>query len=731
MNRSPWWIQRAIERSGAADGARAPFEIQRAVSVRAKSIDAVARTAEFTLATETPVQAYDYRTGEIIDEILLVRGAVLPDQVPLLADHNRFSIEAVRGSLRDLRIDGDVIVCRAHFATDADSEIAWTKVRDGHLTDLSVGGNRREAELIPAGEKRTIGGKDYVARSRPLRVITKWAPAEGSLVPIGADPNAVARSTTTPSIPAPAPSTTKEIPVNFTAWLAAQGFTRSSLSEQQLASLKRQFLAENTNGVVDEVAAPVARAAAAAPAPVITPAAAPVAEVGNEIERAAGARAERERVRAIREIAGSDVPADVITRATDEGWTPEQMRTRALEIVRASRGTPAAAQTGVQATTQVGADASDKFTRAVANAALLRRGLPVENAEERSQAMSLRGAMPQDIARAALAIHGITPSNDPDALYRAAISTYSFPTALGNTLNRMLQAAYESYPSTARRWCGRRDVKDFREHKNIKLGKFSRPEQVPKGGEIKSGTLSEEAEGYNALTYGQQLVFTREDFINDDIGIFDRVPFELGDSMGMNVDDIVYDLLTSASGVGPTMDSIAPGDSVAKALFATDRLDGANYISGATVLNSAGLTALKKLLRLIQQSKRPINVAPAFLLVPAILEQTALELVKSTNIIITGSTDAVRPSANTHQGTLEVIVEPRLDAATNGGTAFYAIARPGARAEHIAISFLRGAETPTIQRMNLTNPLAMGWLAYHDVGASAIDWRGIVRSKGA
>lgn len=716
MNNSPFWIQRSID--GNAD--REPFAIQRAVSVRAKSINADARTAEFTLATETPVQTFDIRTGEVIDEILLVRGAELPHQVPLLADHDRYSIEAVRGSLRDIRLEGDTIVCRAHFAADADSEIAWAKVRDGHLTDISVGGDRTLAEpLIRSGESRRIQGKTYTAGVRALRVVTRWTPKEGSLIPIGADRNAVARSETAPLSPTP-----KEPTVKFSTWLEAQGFTRSALSPQQLASLKAQFKAAHADGVVDEetaaAAAPVTRGAVQTEPTV----------AGNEIERAAGIRAERERVGQITTIAGTDVPAADIQRAIAEGWTADTMRAHALQIVRGSR--QAAAAAGAPAVTvEVTAAAADKFVRAVENGALMRRGIAVENAEHRSQVGDLIGAGPQDIARRALGVHGQSAPTDPDALFRAAISTFSFPTALGNTLNRMLQTAYDAYPSTALRWCDRRPVKDFREHKNIKMGKFGRPEQVGKGGEIKDGTLGEEAEGYEAKTYAQRLVFSRQNFIDDDMGLFDRVPSELGDSMAMNIDDIAYDLLVSASGVGPTMDSAAPGDAAAKALFATDRADGANYIAGATVLNSAGLTAIKKLMRLLKQTGRPINIEPAFLLVPAALEQTALELVKSTNIIVTTTADVPRGSANVHQGTLQVIVEPRLDAGTNGTTAFYAMTRPGARASHLAISFLRGHETPTIERINMQSPLAMGWLAYHDVGVSAIDWRGIVRSRGA
>jgi len=205
----------------------------------------------------------------------------------------------------------------------------------------------------------------------------------------------------------------------------------------------------------------------------------------------------------------------------------------------------------------------------------------------------------------------------------------------------------------------------------------------------------------------------------------------LGESMAMNVDDLVYALMNTASGVGPTMDSVSFGDTgAAKALFATDRADGGNlYVNAAAPLSSASLSHVKSLMRLLKSNGRAINMMPRYLIVPAALEQTALGLINSS-LLITGSTTTTT-DGNTHKGSLTVIVEPRLDGNTNGTTAWYLAAQAGARAEHIAISFLRGQETPTIERMQMQSPLALGWLAYHDVGVSAIDWRGIVRSKGA
>ena len=677
--------------------------ITRAMSAPA-SINADERSVEYTLATEDPTECYDPVLG-VVDEILLMRGAELRAQAPLLADHERYSINSVRGSLRNMRVEGTALMARAYFANDADSLRAWELVRQGHLTDISVGGVRLARETVNTGETRVIDGRSFTAKARPLRVVTRWRVQEGSLIPIGADLNAVARATA-PSIPTSAP--VKDTSMNFDQWLAARGLARASLTAAALALLQADFDAIQRAG----------QPATVNPLVVTT-------NAGDEVARARGINDERARVQQITEIAGVDVPPADIARAVSENWTVDQMRSHALQIVRASRGTQTTTQVRGTERVEITADRNDKLIRAVEDASIIRRGGSAAQAipaDRRSVAADLLGAGPQAIARAAI---GADAPHDPDRLFARAVSTYSFPVALGNTLNRSLQIGYEAYPSTAMRWAGRRPVKDFRDHKNIKIGKFGRPEKNGKAETVKAGTLNEEAEGYSADTYAQKFNFTRQDFINDDLGLFDRVPVLLGENMAMNIDDLAYEVLLANSGVGPTMDA----DSIA--LFATTRTDGANYINGATTLTSAGLTALKKLLRLLQQNGRPINVTPRFLLVPAALEQTALELVRSSAIVITGTTDSVRGDTNVHQGTLEVIVEPRLDAGTNGTTAFYLAAQAGARAEHLAISFLRGQESPTVERMTMQDPLAMGWLAYHDVGVSAIDWRGIVRSKGA
>src|SRR5215207_9339720 len=72
------------------------------------SWNAEQRTFEATLSTGAPVERFD--TRGTFDEVLDVRGAQLPESVPLLDSHNRDSVDRVIGSVGTLRLDSGRIV---------------------------------------------------------------------------------------------------------------------------------------------------------------------------------------------------------------------------------------------------------------------------------------------------------------------------------------------------------------------------------------------------------------------------------------------------------------------------------------------------------------------------------------------------------------------------------------------------------------------------------------------
>ena len=163
----------------------------RVVGLRAATIDEKGRTVEARIATEQAVPMFDWQRGEVVPEVLLASGVKLPGrggQVPFLNAHARYSVDSQLGSARDLATADDEVRGVLHFSAAAES--AWTKVREGHITDVSAGYQVLERTYIPRGETAMIAGREF---SGPVNVVTSWKLREVSLVPIGADDQAKLR----------------------------------------------------------------------------------------------------------------------------------------------------------------------------------------------------------------------------------------------------------------------------------------------------------------------------------------------------------------------------------------------------------------------------------------------------------------------------------------------------------------------------------------------------------
>ncbi|MCJ8502367.1 prohead protease/major capsid protein fusion protein [Desulfatitalea alkaliphila] len=156
------------------------------------SLDDKSRSVEVIAATEQPVAVFDYEQYEIIDEVLLMAGCEMPGnrQVVLLDTHDRSNgTGSVLGSFRGMTISNDQLVGRVHFSTRAAD--AWEKVREGHLTDVSIGYRPVQSTWVPEGETAVVKGRSFTG---PVKVTTRWRVKELSICPIGADELAKTRS---------------------------------------------------------------------------------------------------------------------------------------------------------------------------------------------------------------------------------------------------------------------------------------------------------------------------------------------------------------------------------------------------------------------------------------------------------------------------------------------------------------------------------------------------------
>lgn len=324
-----------------------------------------------------------------------------------------------------------------------------------------------------------------------------------------------------------------------------------------------------------------------------------------------------------------------------------------------------------------------------------------------------------DAAREVLAHRGVsTREMSASQIVRAALShtTSDFATLLQDSTNRSLRQAYQAAPSGVLRIGRKSSAPDFRAKHRVALGEWPGLDEVLEGGEFTSGTIAASSETYRLKTYGRTFGITRQALVNDDLGAFADMIRAFGRSAAELQAKVLVDLLTAATGAGPTM-------SDTKALFHTSH---GNLAAAGAALDVASLGTARAAMRLQKglDGVTPINAEPRFILVPAALETKAEQVVASISATKTGD-------VNPFSGRLEVVVDPRLDAAyVNSAKAWYVFADP-ASIDTIEYAFLDGDEGPVVETDPGFRIDGIEIKCRIDFGAGALDWRGCYCNPGA
>jgi phage major head subunit gpT-like protein len=156
----------------------------RAIPVAASTWNAETLTVEVVLSVGAPVERQDRRG--VFDEVLDLRGAVIPDQVPLLDSHNRFQLEGRLGEVTNIRIESGKLIGTARLSRHSPmAQRIAAEIGDGAKFGISIGyavpPNKWAERINPTTKRRE-------------RVATAFDLLEASLVAIPADPAATTRS---------------------------------------------------------------------------------------------------------------------------------------------------------------------------------------------------------------------------------------------------------------------------------------------------------------------------------------------------------------------------------------------------------------------------------------------------------------------------------------------------------------------------------------------------------
>jgi hypothetical protein len=615
---------------------------------------------------------------------------------------------------------GEEIIGRDYYSTSPLSEHAWLLAKEKHQRDQSIGYKVTRSVIINAGEEADIEGVHYKASADiDLRISLEWELKENSVCPIGADPAAKSRKYA-------GKDTQME---KFKQWLAARGLDYDKLSEQQRASLQKDYDAETARAekMADDGTETDDKTARSDPAkkPAKT------AEADNNqrtssattvaIDPQQAIAAERLRCSTIRELAGQDVPADVLQRALDGDTTVDAFRTIVLEHIRKAR--PKVKGPGL--VISQGVDSRD----IIIDAMLIRAGFEdtilkdKTNGERRAEVASRHRDMNLlDMCRYAINLDGGDVPLGREDTIRMAFSTASLPFILGAIANKSAMRGYNFVPATWRNWCSIGTLPDFKLSTRVRLTDTGSLEKVGAGGEIKESGAEEEYEQYRLDTYAKKFSITRQQIINDDLGAFTRTPERLGRAAAELPSDLVYTHLLAN---GAMSDGIV-------LFYATTHL---NLNTSAALTMATLQAACAAFIKQKDKAGRQITIMPRVILVPPELKYTAMNLARSTTIVIAGtpSTESIRGNYNAlMDDNLQVVAEPRLSNSAFSGysaTSWYVTGR-GGEVDTIEVGFLNGVEQPTVEQLpSPADVLGVTYRVYLDVGVKALDFRGMQKNN--
>jgi len=746
------------------------------MSVRAESVDEENRSVRAVFATEGRVTVYDWANYRLIDEVLRVDGAEIPQQVPMLANHSRWSLDDVLGSGREMKRDGAEITGGLFFAEgDEDAERSWNKVRQGHLRDVSVGYRVSEFTDIAPGKSAVVGGRRYTAEDRPLRVATRWALKEVSLVPIGADEAAKIRHDQGAAGRGRRnPEEGQRMDPKLRAFLESIGLrtgaddTEAQAFFETLEGGKRTLAEAIRDGKQAWPPTEPQRSEPPADPPPAPGRSDPPADDPDPAEaaRLEGQRAERQRQQQLRELAGDDVPQEVLQRAIEEDMTQEQASALFLSAIRDSRQPPVGrnAPAGHSRSRE-----QDVNVRSLAAAMLIGQGLdptrhalhrggrggPLSadqfNEQDADRGHELRSLSAADLVRECVLLdtgrHYRTVEQALEAMSNggqarsATVSGGSLSYVFSTNVYARLLAGWETVGDTTAGWCDEEDVANFLEQEDISLSADAALNRLPRGDTAKHATVSDSHETYKIGRYAKQFVVDEQDVIDDRLGAILRMPQEMGESARQLRPDMVYSLLLE----NPTMSDTGAAFNATAVTTAGGHANLGTAALGDAALKDA-ITAMVKqrLNRTTNNPGRQLTIRPKFLIVPAALEWTARGLTSAAALakLFADSSDPIHPMLNLikEEGLRTVpddrigaigVMDPRSQTHRTGLDTNWFLTSGGNRG--LRVAYRRGTgRRPQMRQFVLDRgQWGIGWDINMDIGVCFTEWKTWYKSTGA
>lgn len=411
--------------------------------------------------------------------------------------------------------------------------------------------------------------------------------------------------------------------------------------------------------------------------------------INQEEIRAQAVEAERKRAAEITALCRDfDMSPDVYIA---EGKSVEETRAAVLDALK---------KKSAPHSVTVTADEKEKYRAAAADGIALRAGITVAKPAEGAEAfrgMSLLRLAEDMFERET----GKSGRMAQDELVRSVLSggTGAFPSIMANVAHKALEKSYEEAPTTFQYWTAKGSNPDFKPAFRVGLSAADELVEITEGGEFKNAESTDYGKETSVSTYGREWMLTRKAIINDDLGALTRLPAMYGAAAKRTINKKVYELLAAG------------------AMFSK-----ANGNLGAGAISIEALKAAKAAMakQMDPSGKTFLNLQPAYLVVPSELEVEAATLIASA-VDPTKSNAYPNPFANK----LAVVADPNLTDAS----AWYLAAAPGIL-PGIEVTYLNGAETPTLRTFVDTDALGIKYQIFHDFGVNLLDFRALYKSTG-
>ena len=712
--------------------------VLRMAEVRPETANEETKSVEVVIATENPVERYDANSGQKYYEILLMDGVQFRTErfrLPIVDSHDRSTVRNVLGSVRDIKVEGTQLVGVASFARDRDSQDAYHKLLDGHLTDFSITATPNESTIVRRGETEVIRDQQITG---PAEVMTSWTPTDASLVAAGADETSTVRELRRSYDIPKGKETEMGIDPDMKAELVKMGMPENIENMADALRWRMDYQPEESERMEDHDEDHDRNE-----------------ETETETTERSIDRKEitRELVLRNKEIRAicqrANIETEEINRFCDSpDVTLDDVRKDVLE--RMIKKQPSLGTSTHGERIEVVVDSKEKFEAAARDGLICRamssisRKSPfaegykpaagyedfaslnlhrlAEDILRRADLPTMR-MTPKDIAMVALGHRPTINRMRHAGIMRdeAYHTTGLLPNLMLDAANKTLMDGYDEAPFTWNIWARQgTSVADFKNINRIRYSESPDLKMVPENDSYPEGKTSDAKESYKVEKFGRLFTITWETVVNDDLDAISRVPQMHGNAARRTQNKHVYAVLT---------DNANMADGTALFDAGHSNLAGSGAAPSVTTLN-AMFTAMRTQTGLEGEI---IGVLPRYLIVPASLEATALELFTSTGRPDVGGDTTGNSGVQNIYGpggrrSLEIVAEPQLDG--NSTTAWYGAA-DNAGIDTVELTFLQGEESPVLENEWDFDKDVYKYKVRQTFGTKAIDWRGLYKNPGA